>query len=66
MEIATQVEPSREGINRTREVERLVQDVRENVGDPSNLCRQRRSPEWYIGCMDLMIDLVETEPSSFK
>ena len=30
----TQVEPPREGRKRTREVEKFVQDARENVGDP--------------------------------
>ena len=43
----TQAEPSREGRKRTKEADRLVQDARENVGAPSNLCRKRRSLERY-------------------
>lgn len=33
---------------------------------PSNLCMQRRSPKRYTGYMALMIELVETKPSSFE
>lgn len=36
------------------------------MGALSNLCRQRRSPKRYIGYMALMIELVETDPSSFE
>ena len=36
---SSQAEPSREGRNITKEVDRLVQDARENVGAPSNLRR---------------------------
>ena len=57
------LEESRE---RTTEVDILVQDVRENVEAPSNLCRQRRSPKRYTSYMALMTELVEIEPSSFK
>ena len=49
VETSTQVEPSREGIKRIREVDRLVHDARENVGSPSNLHGHKRSPERYIG-----------------
>ena len=66
METTTQVEPSREGKKRTREVYRLVQDARENVGAPSNLRRNRRSPKRYTSYMALMTELVEIEPSSFE
>ena len=66
METSIQAEPSREGRKRTRELERLVQDARENVGDRSSQRMQRRSPDQYTGYMDLMTDLVETEPSSFE
>lgn len=65
METYAQIEPSREGRKRTREVDRLVQDARENVRAPSNLRKQRRSLERYIGYMALMTKLVETKPSSF-
>jgi len=65
-ETSTQAEPSKEGRKRTREVDRLVQDARENVVAPSNLHRQRRSPKRYTGYMDLMTELVEIEPSSFE
>lgn len=66
MEIATRSEPSREGKKRTREVERLMQDARENLGPPSNQCRQRSSPYRYSGYMALMTKLVETDSSYFK
>jgi len=36
VEIATQAEPSREGRKRRREDERLMHNLRENVGAPSN------------------------------
>lgn len=55
-----------EGRKRIQEDERLVQDARENVGDPSNQRRKRRSPDWYTGYMDMMKKMVETEPSSFE
>lgn len=66
METSTQVEPSKEGRKITREDERILQDARENVGAPSNLCRKRRSPERYTRYMALMIDLIETESSSLE
>lgn len=66
VEVATQAEPSREGRKRTREVERLMHYVMENMGDPSNLCKKRRSLDWHTGYMALMIELVETKPSSFE
>lgn len=46
--------------------DRLVQDTRENVGAPSNLRKQRRSLERYTSHMALMIDIVDTETSSFE
>lgn len=66
MEKSKQVEPSREGRKRTREAGRLVQDMREYVGAPSNLSRQRRSPKRYNSYMALMTEPVEPEPSSFE
>ena len=66
METPTQAEPSGEGTKRTREVDRLVQDVRENVGAPSNFHRKRSSLEKYIGYMALAGECVETEPYSFE
>ena len=36
------------------------------MGAPSNLCRQRRSPERDIGYMAQMDELINTEPSSFE
>jgi len=36
------------------------------VGSPSNLCRERRSPERYTNYMALMAKLVENEPYSFE
>ena len=66
VETSTQLETSEEGRKRIREANRLVQDVRENVGTPSNFCRSRRSPNRYTGYMDLMTELVDTNPSSFN
>eukprot|EP00253_Pinus_taeda_P024195 PITA_24195 len=66
VETSTQVESSRDGQKCTREDDRSLTDVRENVGEPSSQCRQRRSPERYIRCMALVGECVETEPSSFE
>jgi len=66
VETSTQEKSSKEGKKRTKEVERLMHDVRENVGAPSNQYIQRRSPYWYNGYMALMTELVKTEPSSFE
>lgn len=66
VETSTQVETSREGRKRIREADRLLQDARENVVAPSNLCKQRRSPNWYTYYMAIMTKLVETEPSYFE
>ena len=66
VETSTQAESSRDGRKRTREVDKLLEDVRENVGAPSSQCRQRRSPERYTGYMALAGECVETEPSSFE
>ena len=60
-----QEKPSKEGRKRTMEADILVQDARENVGAPSNLCRQTRSPERYTGYMALMAELIETKPLYF-
>ena len=66
MDTSTQVESSRDGWKCTREVDRLFSDARENVGEPSSQCRQRRSPERYTGCMALARECIETEPCSFE
>ena len=66
METSTQEEPSREGRKRTMEAKMLLHDVRENVGSPSNLHRQRRSNDWYNGYMALMSKSVDIEPYSFE
>ena len=49
METSTQEKSSRDGCNHTREADRLLSDARENVGEPSSQCKQRRSPERYTG-----------------
>ena len=54
VETFTQEKPSKECRKRTREVDILVQDVRENVGAPSNFCMQRRSLDRYTGYMALV------------
>eukprot|EP00253_Pinus_taeda_P021914 PITA_21914 len=65
-ETSTQAESSRDGWKRTREGDRLSEDVRENVGAPSSQCRERRSPKRYTGYMALAGECVETEPYSFE
>ena len=59
METSTQAESS-------REVDRLLDDARENVGAPTSQRRQRRSHERYTGYMALMSKCVVTEPSFFE
>jgi len=66
VETTTQAETSREVKKRTREFKKLVQDVRENVGAPSNKCRKRRSPYQYTSYMALITKLVDTDPSFFE
>ena len=39
METSTQAESSRDGWKHTREVDRLLSDARENVGEPSSQYR---------------------------
>ena len=65
VETSTQADSSRDGNKYTREADRLFSYARENVGEPSSQCRQRRSPDRYIGYMALVGECVETEPSSF-
>ena len=66
LEISTQVESSRDGRKCTREADRLLSDARENVGEPSSQCIQRRSPDRYTRYMALFVECVETEPYSFE
>eukprot|EP00253_Pinus_taeda_P007663 PITA_07663 len=66
VERSTEAESSRDGWKRTREVERLFSDARENVGEPSSQHRQRRSHKRYIGYMALVGECVEIEPYSFE
>eukprot|EP00253_Pinus_taeda_P024502 PITA_24502 len=66
VETSTQVESSRDGRKCAREDDRLLEDVRENVGAPSSQCRQRESPERYTRYVALVRECVETEPSSFE
>lgn len=66
MEKSTHEESSRDGWKHSREVDRLMMDVRENVGQPSSQCKQRRSPERYTGYMALVGECIETEPSFFE
>ena len=66
METSTQEESSRDGQKLTREADRLLEDVRENVGAPSSQRKQRRSSERYTGYRALARECVETEPSSFE
>ena len=66
METCTQEKPFREGRKRTGEVDQLVRDARENVQALSNLHRQRRSLERYIGYMAIAGECVKIEPCSFE
>ena len=66
MDTSTQEESSRDGRKRMREVDRLLSDARENVGEPSSQRRQRRSLDRYSGYMSLVGKCVETEPYSFE
>jgi len=54
VEISTQGKFSRDGRKHTREADRLLQDVRENVRVTTSQKRHRRSPERYTGYMALM------------
>ena len=66
VEPSTYAESSRDGHNLTREVDRLLKDVRENVATSSSECRQRRSPKTYTGYMVLSGKCVKTKQSSFE
>lgn len=66
VEKTTHADPStRNGRKRTREDDRLMLDVTENVGAPTSLRKQKRSPNRYIGYMALMSECIVTEPSYF-
>jgi len=66
METSTEAKSSREGRNHTREADKLLDDARESVEAPTFQCREKRSPERYIGYMAIMGECVVTEPTSFK
>ena len=66
VEASTQAKYSREGRKCGTEVDKLLDDARENVGAPSSQRRQRSSPERYTGYMALMGACVVTEPSSLQ
>lgn len=66
VETTTPGESSRDGQKRSREADRLMLDVRENMGQPSSQRRQRISLERYTGYMDLVGECVATETSSFQ
>ena len=66
VETSTHAESSRDGRKRSREANRLMMDVREDVGQPSSHHRKRRAPEQYTGYMALVRQCVETETSSFE
>jgi len=66
VETSTQAESSREGRKRTREVDRLLLDARENVGESSSQHKKRKSPDRYTGYMALIGECVKTESCSFE
>ena len=54
-----------DGRNHTREVDKLLLDVRDNTRAQTSQHRQRRSLERYNGYMALMSEGIEIEPSYF-
>eukprot|EP00253_Pinus_taeda_P018283 PITA_18283 len=66
VETSTQAESPRDGRKCARETDRLLEDVRENVGAPSSQRKQRRSPKRYTRYMALARECVGTKPSSFE
>jgi len=66
VEETTHAAPTIKGRKRLTKAERLAQDAEKVVGPPMTQRRQRQSPDWYTGYMDLMSKCVVTEPSSFE
>jgi len=66
VEETTHAAPTIRGKNRLTEAERLAQDAEKVVGPPTTQRRQRQSPDWYTGYMDLMRNCVVTKTSSFE
>ena len=60
----THAVPTIRGWKCTTEAERLAQDAEKVVGAPTSQRRQRQSPDWYTGYMDLMSKCIMMEPSS--
>ena len=66
VEESTHAEPNiRTGKKNTTESKRLKLDAAQNVGVPTSQCKQRHSPDRFIGYMALMSKCIVTEPSSF-
>lgn len=67
VEETTQVDSSiKNGRKRTTEADRLRLDVAQNIGAPISECRQRQSPDRFVGYMALMSKCIVTKPSSFQ
>jgi len=66
VETTTLGESSKDGQKLSREAEKLMQDARENVRQPSSHRKQRRYPERYTSYMALVRECVATGPSSFQ
>eukprot|EP00253_Pinus_taeda_P030052 PITA_30052 len=66
METSTHAETSRDGWKCSREVDKLMLDMWENVGQPSSQRRQKRSPKRHTRYMALVGECVDIEPSSFE
>ena len=66
VEASTHAKTSKDGRKCTREANILFHDIKENVGAPTWQHRQRRSPDQYTSYMDLMSEILETKPSTFK
>jgi hypothetical protein len=66
VEETTQVKTSiKNGRKRTTKADRLRLDDAQNVGAPTSQCRQRQSPDRFVGYMALTSKCIVTKPYSF-
>ena len=47
-------------------VDQLIREAQERVEPPTSTFRQSRPPHRYIGCLALMIELIDSEPSPIR
>jgi hypothetical protein len=50
----------------TKWVDQLIKEARERVEAPTSIFRKRKPPQRYIGCLALMTELIDSNPSSYK